>query len=889
MMEVPAMMETPEKSRIVSISMHTYCLFFFVVSFLLVHPIAAQQEESITSKEEYDALYSLRGTLGIRKYDWPRRVEPCTWRGVECRGGRVVSLNFTGFPRKSSVLKNPKFAVDGLQNLTMLEKLISVGFSLSGPLPEWFGTRLAPSISVLDLQQSNINGTIPVNIGNLKNLTRFLLSNNSLGGSIPPSFQNLSLLETLDLSFNNFTGSISDAKFENLRALQFLSVRSNQIEGTILRNIGDLTQLDHLDFGNNKLDGEIPSEIGTLNRLKFLDLSNNSFRGELPNSTWDLDILAFLDVSNNNFTGNLSSIDFSSIATNTNTSDRLTFDLSANSFFGVISESMIGLSQRLNSLRLSDNYFQGRLPFGSDSIYIESNCLFAGSTSSVQKSDSVCAEFYLSVGERYLGRNDEIPGSQPPPPPSPSNNPPSDGISRRNLIFIFVGVSAIVILFLILLIICLMKRRNRSYTSQSQTTLPASSYVSRQEASSTVYSPIAKPSIPPPTVVGDSFTYEQLSHSTSNFNGNNLIKHGHSGSFYRGVLENGSVIVVKKFKSEQRYQKEFEFLSRVMHSRLVPFVGHCSDDRFQKLLVYKHMDFGDLSTAFYRKSLPESANGLQSLDWITRMKIAIGVAEALCYLHNDCDPPFVHRDVQATSILLDDNFEVRLGSLSEVCIQEGSSRLDVVTRFFRLHGSSEPNPSSNGNLSGTAAATCAHDVYCFGKVLLELVTGNIGISGATEEKANQTLEETMPCINIKEKELLNNIIDPSLIVEEDLMEEVWAMAIIAKSCLNSKPKQRPLVNYVLKALENPLKFVREDDKIHSDTASLHSMSSARRAESWTNPAAAPPALVLAAQENSYQTNQRDFAHTDVHAHASLSLGKQPKKEISFESEKLQDK
>lgn len=733
------------------------------------------------------------------------------------------------------------FEVDGLQNLTMLEKLITVGFSLPGPIPEWFGTKLAPNISVLDLQGSNINGTIPEGIGNLKNLTRLRLSNNNLAGSIPPSFQNLSRLQTLDLSFNNFTGRISIAQFDNLRRLQFLSIGSNQIEGSIQGNIGDLTQLRYLDFGHNKFDGDIPPEIGVLSRLEYLDLSNNSFRGELPNSIWESDILMFLDVSNNNFTGNISNIDFSSTANSTNGS-RI-FDLSANSFFGVIPASMVDFSERLSSLDLSDNYFQDRSPFDSDSIDVELNCFFINSTTSTQKNNTICEEFYLSVG-----RNDEIPDSQSPPPPS--NNPSSDRISRRNLIYIIAGVSAVVIfLLLILLIICLMKRRNRSYTSQHQTTVAANSHAS-QQVWSTVYSSIPKPVIPLQTVVGDSFTYEQLSQSTSDFNESNLIKHGHSGSFYRGILENGNVIVVKKFESEQRYLKEFEFVSRVMHLRLVPFIGYCSndkDDRFRKLLVYKHMDFGDLSTAFSRKSLPESDDGLQSLDWITRLKIAIGVAEALCYLHNDCGPPFVHRDVRATSILLEDNFEVRLGSLSEVCIQEGSSRRNVVTRFFRLHGSSEPNSPGN------AAATCADDVYCFGKVLLELVTGEIGISGATEEKTKKTLEETIPCINIKEKELLNKIIDPSLVVEEDLMDEVWAMAVIAKSCLNSKPAQRPLIKYVLKALENPLKFVREVNKNQSDTTSLlHSMSSARLAvaENWSDPAVALPAPMLDAKKNS---------------------------------------
>jgi len=98
-----------------------------------------------------------------------------------------------------------------------------------------------------------------------------------------------------------------------------------------------------------------------------------------------------------------------------------------------------------------------------------------------------------------------------------------------------------------------------------------------------------------------------------------------------------------------------------------------------------------------------------------------------------------------------------------------------------------------------------------GKVLLELVTGKLGISGSNDASTTEWLDRTIQYINVYEKEVITKIVDPSLIVDEDLLEEVWAMAIVAKSCLNPKPSKRPLVRYVLKALENPLKVVREEN------------------------------------------------------------------------------
>ncbi|KAK8962712.1 putative LRR receptor-like serine/threonine-protein kinase [Platanthera guangdongensis] len=109
-----------------------------------------------------------------------------------------------------------------------------------------------------------------------------------------------------------------------------------------------------------------------------------------------------------------------------------------------------------------------------------------------------------------------------------------------------------------------------------------------------------------------------------------------------------------------------------------------------------------------------------------------------------------------------------------------------------------------------APASCAYDVYCFGKVLLELVTGKLGISGSNGDSTMEWLEHTLSHIDINEKEPMTKIIDPSLVIYEDLLEEVWAMSIVARSCLNPKPSKRPLMKHIRRALENPLKVIRED-------------------------------------------------------------------------------
>lgn len=131
-----------------------------------------------------------------------------------------------------------------------------------------------------------------------------------------------------------------------------------------------------------------------------------------------------------------------------------------------------------------------------------------------------------------------------------------------------------------------------------------------------------------------------------------------------------------------------------------------------------------------------------------------------------------------------------------------------------------PDKGSSG-----PSASCAYDVYCFGRVLLGLVTGKLDICNFEDEGSiNEWLENNLSYISIYEKELVGKIIDQSLIIDDDLLEEVWAVAIVAKSCLNPRPSRRPLMRHILRALENPFRVVREEN---FGSGMLRTMSSRR--------------------------------------------------------------
>ncbi|PPD99139.1 hypothetical protein GOBAR_DD03868 [Gossypium barbadense] len=772
---------------------------------------------------------------GLKSRDWPRKVDPCSsWNGIRCENGSVFGINISGFRRTTVGTQNPRFAVDSLVNFTRLVSFNASKFLLPGSIPDWFGRRLL-TLQVLDLRSCNITGVIPSSIGNLSNLSILYLSDNRLTGAIPSSLGRLLSLSVLDLSNNLLTGSIPPG-IGALSQLQILNLSSNSLRFSIPAQLGDLDSLVDLDLSSNSLSGLVPEDLSGLRNLQrmvlgnngltgllpvnlfrspsllqVIVLRNNSFTGELPEVIWSISGLNLLDISQNNFTTelpNFASYDNATAAV---------LDISGNKFYG----SLTTVLRRFSSMNLSENYFERSVPdFVLGNASLGTNCL---QNVSNQRTLTDCVSFY---GERGLSFDN----FGPPPPESGKSN------SNRNRIILAAvlgGAGFIMLLTLFLLLVLRVHTRRRVSHRGID--------VGQVCAETTPPSPGLAINF---SSLGDLFTYQQLLQATGNFTEANLIKHGHSGDLFKGILESGLPVVIKRVDlqsiKKEVYLSELDFFNRFTHTRLVPLLGHCLEKENEKFLVYKYMPNGDLLSSLYRKINSET-DGLQSLDWITRLKIAIGAAEGLSYLHHECTPPIVHRDVRASSILLDDKFEVRLGSLSKFCLQEDDGRQNGITRLLQL-----PRSSSERGSSGTSTycrdilelllkfpflfvkwldsstALCAYDVYCFGMVLLGLVTGNLDMNASSETEMKEWLEQTLPYISIYDKELVTKILDPSLLVDEDLLEEVWAMAIMARSCLNLKPSRRPLMRYILKALENPLRVVRED---HSSSARLRTTSS----------------------------------------------------------------
>ncbi|OAE28877.1 hypothetical protein AXG93_2255s1090 [Marchantia polymorpha subsp. ruderalis] len=529
-----------------------------------------------------------------------------------------------------------------------------------------------------------------------------------------------------------------------------------QLSRPIPDKLTGLVGLRRLILAYNYFSGAIP-RLGSLQLLSAIDLSRNNLSGAVPAALGNLSRLVTLGLNDNHLNGTLKRL-----------------NLSMNALTGSMPPGWDSLVL-LERVDLSHNLFYGPLP--ADLARLPTLAV-------LNHTVRACAKFYADRGVTVP--RDPTPSSAEPARNATAPAAPSQG--GREI-----------------------ERKERSPSGGNRSGGPAESGFGSGGAGIIV------------SRLGEAFSYTQLQHATKKFSGANLISQGHSGDLYKGLLDGGTTVVVKRIEASKfrkdSYVPELEVYGRASHSRLVSLVGYCLEREDEKLLVYKYMPNGDLASALHTKGSPGPGDVLRSLDWITRLKVAIGAAEALSYLHHDSQPPLVHRDIKASSILLDDKFEVRLGSLSEVRSQDGDSHPGLIRRLLGLSQSSDQGIRD----AGQAVASCALDVYSYGKVLLELVSGKLGISGVSDPRTDAWLDWAMPLINPHDKESLPKLVDPSLIVDEDLLEEVWAVAIIAKACLNPKPQKRPSMRHVLKALENPHKVVRQDFQF-SDTLAMRTSS-----------------------------------------------------------------
>ncbi|XP_061351364.1 probable LRR receptor-like serine/threonine-protein kinase At1g53430 [Gastrolobium bilobum] len=739
--------------------------------------------------------------------------------------------NFTGtIPEEFGNLKNlAQFRIDGsslsgkipnfIVNWTKLERLDLQGTSLEGPIP--------PAVSSLknlkELRISDLKGptmTFP-DLKDLKRMERLALRNCLITGPIPGNIGEMQGLKMLDLSFNRLTGPIPDS-FQGLQStINFMFLTNNSLSGQIPGWILNSKQNIDLSYNNftqstasdcqlldvNLVSSHSPSASTSVSCLKmnlpcsekpqyhslFVNCGGPAVEFEGDEYEADQNLLGISDfVSSNNGqwaysstgvfegNGNVSHLATNQFPLNISGPGYLqtarTAPLSLN-YYGLcmlkgnynvklhFAEIMFSNDQTFSSLgrRIFDVSIQGFKYLKDFNIVKEAGG--AGKEKildfNVDVNDSTL-EIHLSWAGK--GTN-AIPVRGVYGPlisaitVTPNFKIPSKGLSTGAIVGIV--VASCVLVLLILFSLWKMGFLGGKNSTDKELLELKTGY----------------------------FSLRQIKAATNNFDPENKIGEGGFGPVYKGVLSDGVVIAVKQLSSKSKqgnreFVNEIGMISALQHPNLVKLYGCCIEGN-QLLLIYEYMENNSLARALFGKQ-----DQRMHLDWPTRMKICVGIAKGLAYLHEESRLKIVHRDIKATNVLLDKHLNAKISDFGLAKLDE-EENTHISTRIAGTIGYMAPEYAMRGYLTDKA------DVYSFGVVALEIVSGKSNTNYRPKEEFVYLLDWAYV---LQEQGNLLELVDPSLDSGYP-QEEAMRMLQLALLCTNPSPTLRPPMSSVVSMLE----------------------------------------------------------------------------------------
>ncbi|XP_024966408.1 proline-rich receptor-like protein kinase PERK1 [Cynara cardunculus var. scolymus] len=328
---------------------------------------------------------------------------------------------------------------------------------------------------------------------------------------------------------------------------------------------------------------------------------------------------------------------------------------------------------------------------------------------------------------------------------------------------------------------------------------------------------------PPPAPVlslgfsKSTFTYEELAMATDGFSDANLLGQGGFGYVHKGVLPNGKEVAVKSLKAgsgqgEREFQAEVEIISRVHHKHLVSLVGYCISGA-QRMLVYEFVPNNTMEFHLHGKNRPV-------MEFSTRLRIALGSAKGLAYLHEDCHPKIIHRDIKAANILLEFNFEAKVADFGLAKITSDVAT-HVSTRVMGTFGYLAPEYAASGKLSEKS------DVFSYGVMLLELITGRRPVDSANTFMDDSLVDWARPLLTRALEDGNFDAIVDSRLQKDYNPSEMARMVSCAAVCVRHSARRRPKMSQVVRALEGDVSLSDLDEGIrpgHSSVYTSHGSS-----------------------------------------------------------------
>ncbi|KAF7141769.1 hypothetical protein RHSIM_Rhsim06G0097000 [Rhododendron simsii] len=625
--------------------------------------------------------------------------------------------------------------------------------SLGGSIPK----NISSSLLRLRLGNNHLNGTIPSSaFGSLQKLIYLELDNNSLGGSIPPELGLCKNLALLNLANNNLTG-VLPAELGNLTELQELKLQANKLVGKIPIEFTQLQLLRKLNISWNELDGLIPSSLSRLQNLNNLDLRRNNLNGPIPASIGNLTSLIELQLGSNELGGKIPLMPQSL---------QIALNLSSNQFEGLIPETLSRLNG-LEVLDLSNNSFTGQIPDSFvtmeslTQLVLSNNRLFG-----------LIPKFRPYVLVNTTGNTGLI------EPTNPSPTQTKKRVPVGLVVAVTIAVSAFAI-FIGTIVVLLISRR---FYKTKDERIQSEEHFSQ-----------------PQVIRGNLLTPNAVHRSTIDFskameavtNPSNIILKTRFSTYYKSIMPSGISYFVKKLNwsdkifqlgTHEKFSEELESLGKLNNSNVMtPLAYVLTLDS-----AYLFYEFAQKGTLFdvLHGSLGEA------LDWGSRYSIAIGVAQGLAFLHGGASGPVLLLDLSSKSILLKSLKEPQVGDI-ELC---------KVIDPTKSSGSLSAVAGSVGYIppeyAYTMRVTMAGNVYSFGVILLELVTGKSAVSQGTE------LAKWVLSSSVKQDKM-DHILDFSISrTSLAVRSQMLAVLRVALACVSISPEARPKTKSILRMLLN---------------------------------------------------------------------------------------
>ncbi|KAG6724427.1 hypothetical protein I3842_03G259000 [Carya illinoinensis] len=715
------------------------------------------------------------------------------------------------------------------ETIAQLNNLISFsvfGNNFSGSISSDFG-KYSPSLSYVSFSDNSFSGELPSELCSGLALANITVDYNHFTGSLPECLRNCAKLRRVRFDGNQFTGDITNA-FGVHPNLDFLTINDNQFVGQLSPEWGECVNLTNLQMGRNRISGKIPVELAKLTQLQVLSLNSNHLSGEIPIELGNLSLLYRLNLSRNDLTGeipwslgNLSELNELDLSENKftgniprelgNCDGLLSLDLSNNNLSGEIPPELGGLTSLQYMLDLSNNSLSGTMPQNLEKF----SSLESLNVSHNQLSGKIPASFSNMVSLRSIDFSYNKLAGQIPTSKVFKEAPTKAYVGNSGLCgsaglkpcytdskkqkhsnkILLIVVPVCGLLFLATIVPGFIKCYQKIKRSHEENRVGHSD----EKAECMIWERKGK------------FTFQDIVKATEDFSEKYCIGKGGFGSVCKAALSTSQIVAVKRLNmsdssdipaaSRQTFENEIRMLTEVRHRNIIKFYGFCSI-RGGMYLVYEYVERGSLRNVLY---------GKVELDWVTRVKIVQGVAHAVSYLHHDCSPPIVHRDITVNNILLESEFEPRLSDF-------GIARLlnPDATGWTTAAGSFGYMAPE---LALTMRVTDKCDVYSFGVVALEVMMGRHPGELLASLSSSQSLSDSTEF-------LLKDVLDQRLPTPTGKIAEAVVFVVTrALLCVRDNPDSRPPMRFVEQELSGRTQACISDP---FDTITISKLTSLER-------------------------------------------------------------